>query len=119
MCGKKWSLDFAKFIREQYGYRIRTVEEKEPSRFGPGRRVFSYLAAAIPIEVNGKQFVIRASVIEQDIPLLVSKAVLSSLGAQLDLGANIAKFDALGGVEAPLVVVDDGGHGADEMRLFF
>ena len=42
-------------------YKARTTTEREPFRFGPGRRVCSFLAAAIPFQVQGKGFVARAS----------------------------------------------------------
>ena len=73
------------------------VDEKRPSRFGGGPRVYSEYAMIFPIffEETKQQVVVRASVVDQRVPLLLSRGVMEKLGAILDLGRQKMDFKRL------------------------
>ena len=74
------------------------VPEKRPFRFGAGPRVYSTYSVVIPLAVDQAKIVpwIRVSVVPQQVPLLLSKSALKSLGAVLDLAGGKLELAALG-----------------------
>ena len=74
------------------------VPEKRPFRFGAGPRVYSSYSMVIPLAVSHTKMVpwIRVSVVPQQVPLLLSKSALKSLGAVLDLAEGKLELAALG-----------------------
>ena len=62
----------------------------------------------ICVYIGSKWTAIKASVIHGDIPLLVSRPALASLGLVLDLGANTAIFRKLGSGDLPLRATPSG-----------
>ena len=76
------------------------VNEARPFRFGAGPRVSSKYSIVIPLNLDGASSIpwLRISVVDQDVPLLLtlSKGALKGLGACLDLGAAKMGFSKLG-----------------------
>lgn len=60
------------------------------------------------------QVVVRISVVEKDIPGLLSKYIFKTLGANIDIENNQAKFSRLGQVKEPLFELE-GGHIASQL----
>ncbi|CAE7294476.1 RE1 [Symbiodinium natans] len=73
------------------------VDEARPFRFGGGPRVMSSYAAIIPLHLQGaeKAVQLRVSIVDQDVPLLLSKAVLKHLGAVMNLAEGTVRFAEL------------------------
>ena len=66
------------------------VEDNQPFRFGDGPRVHAICGLIFPLFLpgQGKHVFLRASIVEDDVPLLVSSKALKALGALLDLEAE-------------------------------
>ena len=76
------------------------VPDHEPFRFGPGKRIWSTKALVFAVTWGGHTVVLRVSVVDPDVPFLLSKGVFKRLGAQIDLEVNECVFRRLNrGVE--------------------
>ena len=56
------------------------MKEREPFRFGAGPKVHSQWMMVFPIFVDGQTVWLRSSVVEQGVPLLMSRSAWSSHG---------------------------------------
>ena len=76
------------------GEDIFIVNEARPFRFGGGPRILSEYAALIPVQLDGakRSATLLISVVDQEIPLLLSKAVLKQLGMVMDLDKGVIDF---------------------------
>ncbi|CAE7572050.1 GIP [Symbiodinium sp. CCMP2456] len=75
---------------EAYPYEF--INERESFRFGASRVYESSNAAVILTKVGGTWLAIKAAVIYGDIPLLLSRPLLASLGMMFDVEHNVANF---------------------------
>ncbi len=99
VAGQRWVANHvARMMR--CGIPFCCMREREPFRFGAGPRVYSSWALVFPLEITGvKHSVwIRCSVVEENVPFLLSRAALRSLGAVLDLDASTVCMKKLGNV---------------------
>ena len=83
VCGRPWAEDAISKC-EAAGIRVSLVEEEEPFRFGPGSRIIAHQALLLPVVWGGHTFIVRISVVEKDVPCLLSTGVLRRLGGILD-----------------------------------
>ena len=97
VAGEKWMSQHVKHVHDQ-GLDAFVVPEKRPFRFGAGPRIYSTYSIVMPLCVEGAERTpwIRVSVVPQQVPLLLSKAALKSLGAVLDLAGGKLELSALG-----------------------
>ena len=93
---------------KELGVPIRTVEESEPFRFGPGKCIKSSWALLIPIIWGESTFVLRVSVVDKDIPCLMSRPAMKRLCCQIDLGHSTVTVAGLGGAEVKLMDMPTG-----------
>ena len=73
------------------------MEENEPFRFGPGKRIWSMSALIIAVDWGGVVVILRLSVIDHNIPTLLSKHVFRSLGAVIDMHDNVLRLKCFDG----------------------
>ncbi|CAE7567214.1 GIP, partial [Symbiodinium necroappetens] len=93
VAGKRWIERHIRLLRGR-GEDIFIVNEARPFRFGGGPRILSEYAALIPVQLDGakRSATLRISVVDQEIPLLLSKAVLKQLGMVMDLDKGVIDF---------------------------
>ena len=72
------------------------IRECEAFRFGTGKVHYSAFAVNLHFALGNSVVTLRASVINGDVPLLLSKQVLASLGMVYDVAANRASFCKIG-----------------------
>ena len=77
-------------------------KEKEPFRFGPGSRIWSSYALILPVVWAGTTVVLRISIIDKNVPFLLSKHVFKRLGASIDLEDNVVSFKRFPGKKQEL-----------------
>ena len=72
---------------QRHGEDLYIIDEARPFRFGGGPRVMSTHAVIMPMQIQGAGKVarLRVSVVDQEIPLLLSKSTLKALGMVMDL----------------------------------
>ena len=90
MCTEMKNAIVEECVRRNWPYRV--VEENEPFRFGPGKRIWSKQALIIAANWGGVVVILRLSVIDHSIPTLLSKHVFRRLGAIIDLSENVLRL---------------------------
>eukprot|EP00434_Breviolum_minutum_P024369 symbB.v1.2.021520.t1/scaffold1859.1/size98302/6 len=95
--GEEWAEKHMESMWKQ-GVEFLVVNEQQPFRFGPGRRIYSTFALIFPMAIQDEKkiAVVRASVVPQKVPLLLSKRVLADLGATMFLRKECIEFEELG-----------------------
>ena len=97
VAGEEWARLHMKHLHAA-GADAFIVPEKRPFRFGAGPRIYSSYSMVIPLVIEQAETVpwIWVSVVPQQVPLLLSKSALKSLGAVLDLAGGKLELAALG-----------------------
>ena len=115
--GEKWAKAHMAHLHKA-GVDVYIVDEARPFRFGAGPRIASQYSVVFPVHVGGGCAVpwLRVSVVDQDIPLLLSKGALKALGAKLDLGRATLEFAELE-TEVALIETQSGLCGFEINKL--
>ncbi len=92
------------------------VDDREPFRFGPGKRLWSQKALIIPVLWGGLVIIIRFSIVAPGVPFLVSKFVFKRLGGVLDLDSNELILKRLNKVTEPLYDLVTGHVGLEIVK---
>jgi hypothetical protein len=87
VAGRMWADDIEAYM-QPCGLPCERVSKLEPFRFGPGARLVSKYALVLPVLWCNKQYVIRISIVEEEVPCLLSKRVLEAVGAVIDMGKH-------------------------------
>ncbi|CAK0872907.1 unnamed protein product [Prorocentrum cordatum] len=85
VAGLRWYWRLAVYVRKNWGIELETVAEREPYRFGPGKTIYSSQALLLPMEWDGKGAVIRISLVDEDVPPLISGGALKALEAHIHM----------------------------------
>ena len=76
------------------------VSDEEPFRFGPGKRIWSTEALVVPVIWAQQTVLLRFSIVQANVPFLVSKFVFKKLGGVIDLESNELRLKRVGtGIE--------------------
>ncbi|CAE7658216.1 RE1 [Symbiodinium sp. CCMP2456] len=115
--GAAWLQRYIDDVKAQAGgdgnkaYPYEFINEKESFRFGASRVYESSYAAVILTKVGGTWLAVKAAVIHGDIPLLLSRPLLASLGMMFDVEHNVANFRKIN-VEGLKLASTTSGHPA-------
>ncbi|MDP7646549.1 MAG: hypothetical protein QGH82_00500, partial [Candidatus Woesearchaeota archaeon] len=90
------------------------VDDHEPFRFGPGKRIWSEKALIVAVVWGDIVVVIRFSIVPPQVPFLVSKYVFKRLAVRLDLDDNELQFKRFNNQSEPLYDLPS-GHVAIEL----
>ena len=98
---------------KQFGLEIKELEPR-PHRFryGNGSMDVSHRRVQIPIMMGGRELRMRVHVVPGEVPLLISKRFLKSLGSQMDLQNNRIHF-AKAGITVDLIEREDNSYQLD------
>lgn len=115
VAGEMWAKQ-ALDMMHQKGFPYYIVDDYQPFRFGDGPKVWARYAMVLPLTLEGagKSFLLRVSVVREDVPLLLSAKVLQSLGTVIDMGKRIYDFKELE-TKAEMETTDTGHIG---FRIF-
>eukprot|EP00439_Symbiodinium_sp_Y106_P032011 s3274_g3.t2 len=96
VAGESWANMHMSHLHET-GLDVYVVDESRPFRFGAGPKIMSEYSIILPMNIPGATVIpwLRVSVVQQDVPLLLSKNALKGLGACLDLGQAKITFSKL------------------------
>ena len=107
LAGLPWCKAFMHYLREKnIPYIILT--QNENFKFGGAKLYPSTQALVTWLCICGGWFLLKVSVVNTDVPLLLSRAVLAKLGMNYNLANNTATFGALGGQEIQLNMTQAG-----------
>ena len=97
VAGYRWMEKHMRHL-QRLGEDVYVVDEARPFRFGGGPRIMSTHAVIIPLNVTGatRWAHLRVSVVDQEVPLLLSKTALKELGAVMDLASGRIAFKNMG-----------------------
>ena len=90
VCGKTWMTEFLKTIRPGDRRRIKTRNIQHKYRFGDGKVSTSIMRKRIPIRIGKRRYDLEVDVVENEIPLLISKNSMKKIGVVLDFKRDIA-----------------------------
>ena len=68
------------------------MPDSETFRFGPGAVKMSSRAVMFPIAVGQNVFLLRASLLTEEVPLLISVGVVKQLGSVIDVAEKTIEF---------------------------
>ena len=110
VAGTQWLQDYSNYLAK-LGAEPQLHKECEAYRFGTGRIYYSTFYVILSFELGGKIIQVRTSIINGDIPLLLSKAVLGKLGMIYDVENGRASFTKIG-VQDYAMLATPSGHPA-------
>ena len=93
--GQSWLDSYIQAAR-QAGVKVEFVDAQDDFRFGASKLFRSTYQATIHFSIGGRCFMVRAAVVQGEVPLLLSRSVLSGLGMVYDVENGTAQFRHLG-----------------------
>ena len=98
------------------GARPELKKECEAYRFGTGKIYYSSFYVVLAFELGSKIVQVRTSIINGDVPLLLSRTVLGKLGMVFDIGRGQADFNKVGlkGFDLHLFRASSHSHPTDQ-----
>ncbi|CAE7806230.1 GIP, partial [Symbiodinium sp. KB8] len=108
--GQKWLESYLRLAKE-IGVDTQFLDCHDDFRFGASRLFHANFSATIVIQIRDRVFMLRASVVQGEVPLLMSRSALSKLGMVYDLEGHAAQFKHLG-IERFSLMTTDSGHPA-------
>ena len=115
VCGQDNANEVVEFCR-QNDWPYALVDDNEPFRFGPGKRIWSQQALVLAVLWGGMTVVLRFSIVPPKAPFLVSKFVFKRLGGVLDLDANELILKRLNSVVEPIYDLVTGHVGVELVK---
>ena len=110
VAGSQWLQEYVDKLAK-YGTRPELRHECEAYRFGAGKIHYSSFYVVLAFELGNKIVCVRTSIINGDVPLLLSKTVLSKLGMVYDVEKGQADFSKVG-LKAYDLLTTSTGHPA-------
>ena len=110
VAGQSWLNDYLKAARVS-GTEVQLIDSQDDFRFGASKLFRSTFTATIMIRVGHRSFLVRASVVHGEVPLLLSRSVLSGLGMIYDVEDSKADFKRLN-IHGHNLSSTDSGHPA-------
>ena len=104
-------------LADEMGIQVETVDLRDTFKFGASRAFESSFAVWAWFAVMGQWFAVRVSIVQCDVPLLLSRSVLAGLKMKLDVAGHHATLEALG-LEKVSLSTSDTGHPALEVSQF-
>ncbi|CAE6964969.1 unnamed protein product [Symbiodinium sp. CCMP2456] len=107
VAGTTWLQQYSDLVKDTLG-KPEFVRESEAFKFGTGKVHHSAFYVIVKFELGGKVVEMKTSIINGDIPLLLSKGALAQLGMVYDVAANRASFNKVGLADFDLVTTSSG-----------
>ncbi|CAE7232220.1 RE2 [Symbiodinium sp. CCMP2456] len=95
-------------MAKRTGFNVEFVHIQEAFRFGASRVFEARHAAVIYFDLGEKVIGLKVAVVYGEVPLLISRPALGSLGMIMDVAGNRATFRALGVTDLPLQMTETG-----------
>ena len=92
VCGRKWFEIFENSLPQQERRNIKEENSTSHFKFGDSKPVKSEIVKVIPVDLCGKKVQIKANIVENDVPLLISRHTLSEAKANLNFEHGILEI---------------------------
>ena len=108
LAGPTWVKDYVK-IAKKFRWPYFQIDQEETFKFG-GRTLFPSTKALICwLHIEGRWFCVKIARVAAEVPLLLSRPTLATLGMEFNMATNKANFRALG-LEAMQLDLSESGH---------
>ena len=91
VCGKEWMQVFEDSLTVSEQSLIDTESCQRFFKFGDGKAVESKVQKVIPLMICDKEMFVRTYIVDNDIPLLLSRQTMSNMGMVIDLENMLVK----------------------------
>ncbi|CAE7353792.1 GIP [Symbiodinium sp. CCMP2592] len=108
--GQGWLESYVRLAKE-VGVEVQFLDCHDDFRFGASKLFHASFSATIMIQIRNRVFMLKASVAQGEVPLLMSRSALSKLGMVYDLEDHSAQFKKLG-IDKYMLLTTDSGHPA-------
>lgn len=106
--GKQWYNDFENSLSPDEKSKIREEKNTNLFKFGDGETIHSSLVKVIPLNICGQQMQIKANVVENNVPLLISNHSLKAAKAKINFVHDTIEIE---GQEQKLISTSSGHYG--------
>ena len=107
VAGTVWLQQYSDCVEQSQG-KPELIRESEAFKFGTGKVHHSAFHVLVRFKLGDKVIEMKTSIINGDIPLLLSKSALAQLGMVYDVAENRADFTKVGLNQFPLVTTSSG-----------
>ncbi|CAE7544813.1 Faim2, partial [Symbiodinium necroappetens] len=121
--GTSWLQRFVDYMK-QCNVEVPLLPEQDSFRFGASRVYHASYAVVVPVRLGNTWVLVRAAVVHGDLPLLISRSALASLGMIYDMDSHVADFKTVGVKSMPLEMTTSGHpalnvyYGSNEIPLY-
>ena len=95
VCGKRWYEIYENSLKEEEKDLIHEEISDCSFRFGDGDIVKSNMIKMFPTKICGKDVFIRANIVDNDVPLLISKVTMKNAKASLNFEKDQLEMDGI------------------------
>ena len=106
VCGKKWFEIYENSLEPHERDKIREERNCSQFKFGDSEPVMSDIVKVIPTKLCGKDVLIKANIVENDVPLLISRHTLSEAKASLNFEHGILEIQG----QSQKLIMTPSGH---------
>ena len=107
VAGYSWLQHYMKVAKEA-GVPMQLIDTQDDFRFGASRLFRATYTATILIPLGDHVCLVRASIVHGEVPLLLSRKALSTLGMFYDVEGHKADFRRIGLYDFPLLTTENG-----------
>ena len=93
VCGSAWYKDYISNLSEEDKRSVTTKPSNAPYKFGDGKVVHSYQQVNMPVYIENERGMMETEVVDQEIPLLISKEAMRKHGVILNFSKDTAIFN--------------------------
>lgn len=95
VCGKKWYDVYENSLKKEEKELINEEQIESSFRFGDGEVVKSHVTKMFPTHICGQDVFIRASIVDNDVPLLISKVTMKNARASLNFETDQLEMNGI------------------------
>ena len=90
VAGEVWYKAYLNTLSQDDRNTVNEVSSKSVFRFGDGKESKSLMLGTIPVVIGRQRISMDVDVVEQDIPLLISKGAMKMMGMTIDFKRDVA-----------------------------
>ena len=92
VCGAEWYKDYVRNLSDSDMKEVQTKMSNMPYKFGDGKVVYSHQRVTLPVYIGDHKGTMDTEVVDQEIPLLISKEAMRKAGVILNFSKDTAIF---------------------------
>ena len=93
VAGRVWMDEFVRVLPDALRYKVHEKKGSSVFRFGDGKETSSLVLKTIPVVVGSKNVFLDVDIVDNDIPLLLSKGAMKELGMKIDFKRDVVVLE--------------------------